>query len=138
MSYNKNNNKISLFDDIYGIDKGVIELKLKDFEYINNKLYLKKNIFNDLNGFIIFYSPICEHSKKISNLILELAIYNINIFNFGAVNSLNITEGNDHICNYENIIKYPTIKYIKKDRTLENYIYNYTLDNLIYFINVNC
>jgi len=132
-----NKNQISLFNDIYGIEKGVIELKLKDFEYINNKLYIKKDIFNEHKGFIIFYSPICEHSKKISNLIMELSSYNVNTFNFAAVNALNINEGNDYVCNYENIIKYPTIKYIKEDRTLENYKYEYTLDNLIYFININ-
>jgi hypothetical protein len=131
------NNKIHIFNDIYGPDKKVLELKLKDFEYINNKLYLKKNVFDEDKGFIIFYSPICKYSKNISNLIIELADYSINIFNFGAVNALNIIDGNDYVCNYENIKNYPTIKYLNKNRTLEDYKYEYTLDNLIYFINIS-
>ena len=62
---------------------------------------------------------------------------NINIFNFGAINSENIKDGNDKICIYENIKKFPTIKYINSDGTLTDYKYNYTIENLLYFINCN-
>jgi len=134
---NKNKNNNSYYKDIYGIEKGIIELKLKDFDYINNKLHINNNYFSDKKGFIIFYAPWCKHCKKISTLLIDLALLNINIFNFGAINSENISDGNDKVCVYENIIKYPTIKYINNDGTLSDYKYNYTLDNLLYFININ-
>jgi thiol-disulfide isomerase/thioredoxin len=136
---NKNNikNKNNFFQDIYGIEKGIMELKLKDFDYINNKLYINNKYFSDKKGYIIFYASWCKYSKKISNLLIDLALSNINIFNFGAVNSDNIKDGNDKLCIYENITKYPTIKYINSDGTLSNYNNEYTLDNLLYFIDTN-
>ena len=134
---NKNNLKNNIFKNIYGEKKGIIELKLQDFEYKNKKLYIKNNYFNDKKGFIIFYAPWCKHCIKMSDLLIDLALSNINIFNFGAINSENIKDGNDKLCIYENINKFPTIKYINKDGTLINYQYEYTIDNLLYFININ-
>ena len=131
----KNNN--SFYKDIYGEEKGIIELKLKDFDYKDDKLYINNDYFNDKKGFIIFYAPWCKHCNKISNLLIDLALLNINIFNFGAINAENIKDGNDKVCIYENITKFPTIKYINNDRTLINYQYEYTIDNLLYFINTN-
>ena len=131
----KNNN--FFYKDIYGEEKGIIELKFEDFNYKDKKLYIKNNYFNDKKGFIIFYAPWCAHCKKISNLLIDLALLNINIFNFGSINAENIKDGNDKICIYENITKFPTIKYINIDGTLLDYQYEYTLDNLLYFINTN-
>ena len=138
MNINKNNkNNNSFYKDIYGEEKGILELKLKDFEYKDNKLFIKNNYFSDKKGFIIFYAPWCKHCIKISNLLIDLALLNINIFNFGAINSENINDGNDKVCIYENINSFPTIKYINEDGTLLNYDNNYTIDNLLYFINMN-
>jgi len=139
MNINKKNikNNNSFYKDIYGEEKGIIELKLEDFNYKDKKLYIKNSYFNDKKGFIIFYAPWCKHCNKISNLLIDLALLNINIFNFGAINAENIKDGNDKICIYENITKFPTIKYINTDGTLLDYQYEYTLDNLLYFINTN-
>jgi thiol-disulfide isomerase/thioredoxin len=135
---NKNNLKNNnFFKNIYGEKKGIIELKLEDFEYKNKKLYIKNDYFNDKKGFIIFYAPWCKNCIKMSDLLIDLALSNINIFNFGAINSENIKDGNDKLCIYENINKFPTIKYINKDGTLIDYQYEYTIDNLLYFININ-
>jgi thiol-disulfide isomerase/thioredoxin len=131
----KNNN--FFFKDIYGEEKGIKELKLEDFNYKNKKLFIINPYFKDNKGFIIFYAPWCKHCIKISDLLIDLALLNINIFNFGAINSENIEGGNDKIFIYENITNFPTIKYIKTDGTLENFKYKYTIDNLLYFINTN-
>jgi len=132
-----NNN--SLFKDIYSIDMGVIELKLSDFTYnnITKKLYINNKYFENKKGFIIFYSPWCTHCKKISELIIDLALANIYLFHFGAINSENIKDGNDKLFVYANITNLPTIKYIKQDSSLEDYNFAYTMDNLLYFININ-
>ena len=126
----------NIFKNIYGEEKGIIELTLSDFIYKNKKLYINNNFFNK-KGFIIFYAPWCKHCNNISNLMLELADININIFPFGAVNSENIKDGNDYLCNYANILGFPTIFYINNDNLLLKYEYDYTSDNLIYFINTN-
>ena len=130
---NKNNN---LYKNLYNHDMGVIELKLKDFKYENDKLYINNKFFNK-KGFIIFYAPWCKHCNKISELIIDLALNNINTFTFGAVNSENIEEGNDKVFVYANISSLPTIKYINEENMLENYKYSYTADNLLYFINIS-
>jgi thiol-disulfide isomerase/thioredoxin len=129
---NKTNN---LFKNIYGDETGVRELTLKDFKYDNKKLYITNSFFNNKKGLIIFYAPWCKHCKKISSLIIDLALSNINIFNFGAINTENIDDGNDKLCIYADINRLPTIKIINKDNTLEDYSYSYTIDNLLYIIN---
>ena len=134
---NINNNNNSFYKNIYSEEKGILELTLQDFDNIDNKLYIKNKYFDDKKGFIIFYAPWCKHCNEISDLLVDLALSNINIFNFGAVNSENINEGNYKVCIYENISKFPTIKYINDDGTLTNYENKYTIDNLLYFININ-
>ena len=131
------NSKNSLYKDIFNEDKGIIELKLKDFKYVNKKLYIKNEYFNENKGIIIFYAPWCKHCSKISDLLIDLALSNINIFYFGAVNCEDIENGNDYLCSYANIKQFPTIKYINKDGSIENYKYEYNADNLIYYINTN-
>ena len=64
-----NNN--SFYKDIYGEEKGIIELKLEDFEYKDKKLYIKNSYFSDKKGFIIFYAPWCTHCNAISNLLID-------------------------------------------------------------------
>jgi thiol-disulfide isomerase/thioredoxin len=134
---NINNSKNYLYKDLYGIDKYIIELKLKDFIYKNNKLYINNNYFKENKGFIIFYSPWCKYCKKISKLFSDLALSNINLFNFGAVNLEDIDNGNDYLGIYGRINKIPTLKYISKNGELINYNYEYNYDNLIYYINTN-
>lgn len=129
--------KNSLYKNIYGEEKYILELKLKDFIYKKKKLYINNNYFHEKKGLIIFYAPWCKHCRKISELLVDLALSNINVFFFGAVNAENIEDGNDKLCIYADIEKFPTIKYIKEDGTMENYKYEYNIDNLIYFINTN-
>jgi thiol-disulfide isomerase/thioredoxin len=133
----KNLYKNLLYKDIYGENTNIIELKFKDFTYKNKKLYIKKNIFPNNKGFIIFYAPWCKHCIKMSDLIINLALSNINLFNFGAVNYEDLEEKNDILCNYADIKKFPTIKIIKEDGEIVDYKYEYNIDNLIYYINTN-
>lgn len=137
MDKKKNIENNNIFKDIYGEEKGIIELKLSDFIYRDKKLYINNKYFNSKKGFIIFYAPWCKHCNKISNLLLDLANLNVGIFPFGSVNSENIKEGNDYLCNYANITGFPTIFYINEDNSLLKYENEYISDNLIYFINTN-
>jgi thiol-disulfide isomerase/thioredoxin len=133
----KKSNKNYLYKNFYGENTNIIELKLKDFIYQDKNLYIKKNIFPNNKIIIIFYAPWCTYCKKISELMKDLALNNINLFYFGAVNYENIEDKNDVLCNYANISKLPTIKILNKDGQLIDYKYEYTIDNLIYFINTN-
>lgn len=130
---------INIYKNIYGEEKGVIELTLKDFKYNKNnkKLYINNKYFNEKKGFIIFYAPWCEHCVHLSNLIIDIALNNVNVFPFGAVNIENIEEGNDKVAIYSKIKQLPTIKYIDSDNTLKEYKFKYNADNLIYYINTN-
>jgi thiol-disulfide isomerase/thioredoxin len=132
----KNNNK-NLYKNIYGEEKGVSELILSDFRYENKNLFINSKHFSENKGLIIFYAPWCTFCKKISDLFLDIAVSNTNLFNFAAVNTENIENGNDYLALYANITKIPTIKYINNDGKIMDYEYEYTYDNLLYFINVN-
>lgn len=132
---NENNNKTQLFKNIYGLDKGIIELTLKDFIKKKKNLLINNNYFEEKKGFIIFYAPWCKYCLKLSDLLIELALSNINLFNFGSVNIENIKDGNDYLAIYAGIKKLPTIKYIETDGSLKDYSYKYEADNLIFYMN---
>jgi len=126
-----------IYSDSYGIDKNIIELSLKDFIYKDKKLYINHTNFKNYKGLIIFYAPWCKYCKTLSETLINLAMANINLFNFGAVNYENLKDKNDILCNYANIKHFPTIKYIISTGEIIDYKYDYTLDNLIYFVNTN-
>ena len=123
------------YKNIYDIDFGVIELVLKDFTYVSKKLYITNEYFKNKKGFIVFYAPWCKYSKKISELIIDIALSYLNIICVGAVNIENLKDNNDMLSVYANIEKYPTIKIIGLNGILEDYNKEYNIDNLIYFIN---
>ena len=133
---NENNKKTQLFKNIYGLDKGIIELTLKDFIKKKNKLLINNSYFEEKKGFIVFYAPWCKHCVKLSDLLIELALSNINLFYFGSVNIENIEDGNDYLAVYAGIKKLPTIKYINSDGILKDYTFKYDADNLIFYINM--
>lgn len=128
-----------LYGNIYGKEKGVPELTLKDFIYnkSDKKVYINNPYFSDKKGFIIFYAPWCKHCVKISQLIIDLALDNINYFPIGAVNIENTESKNDYLAQYSKINDIPAIKYISDDNSLKDYSFEYDIDNLIFFINTN-
>ena len=133
---NSKNNNI-LYKDIFDENTSVLELKLGDFNYKNKILTINNEYFNEHKGLILFYAPWCKHCKKLSNLYIDLALANINLFYFGSVNIEDIEKGNDLLTNYANVSKYPTLKYINNDGTLSDYKFEYNKDNLIYYIATN-
>ena len=134
---NNKNDKNILYKDIFDENTYVIELKLHDFNYKNKILTINNNYFNENKGLIMFYAPWCKHCKELSNLYIDLALANINLFYFGSVNIEDIEEGNDLLMNYANVSKYPTLKYINNDGTLSDYKFEYNKDNLIYYVATN-
>lgn len=133
----KNNNKNKLYNNIFGEEKNIIELKLKDFIYKDKKLYINHPNFKTKKGLILFYSPLCKYCYKLGDLIINLAHSYLNLFSIASVNCYNIEDGNDYVCGYAKIKKFPTIKYINEDGSLLDYPHPYEIDNLIYYININ-
>ncbi len=136
-NYQKNNKNDSNKNDneknIYGAEKGIPELILSDFTYKKNELFVKG--FPENKGLIVFYAPWCVHCKKLSDLMFDLAYSYMNVFTIYAVNCENVDKGNDKLCQYAEIEKYPTIKYITPDGMLKDYTNHTNPDDLIFFIN---
>jgi thiol-disulfide isomerase/thioredoxin len=130
-------NSNSYLKNIYGINKGIIELKYKDFKIKNKKLYINNKYFTENKGLIIFYAPWCKHCKDISSDLIDLAFSNLNIFPLGAVNIEDTKNENYKLTKIANIIQIPSAMYISKDGSLKKYNYDIKIDNLKYFINMN-
>jgi thiol-disulfide isomerase/thioredoxin len=132
-----NNNKISLYNNIFGKEKGILELTLKDFIYKDNKLYINNSYFYQNKGLIIFYSPLCKHCSNLSETLINIALSYLNLFGIGSVNTENIKDKNDYLSLYAKITKVPTIKYINEEGLLIDYPHSYTNDNFLFYINMN-
>ena len=130
--------KKDIYADIFTKESGNIELKLSNFHYNKKTKKLKCILpsFKD-RGFIFFYAPWCKHCLKLSTPLSNLAIMNATVFPFGAVNSEDIQGGNDFLCNYADIEKYPSLYYVDMNGTLTPYLQEYVVDNFIYFINMS-
>ena len=129
-------NKNILNKNIYGIEKGIIELKYKDFIINKNKIKINNDFFNN-KGFIIFYAPWCKHCQDISTDLINLSNDNLYIFPIGAVNIEDIKNENHLLSKKAKIKQIPTIKYINSKGYLLDYNYDINIDNLKYFINMN-
>jgi len=132
-----NNNKISLYNNIFGEEKGILELTLKDFIYKDNKLYINNSYFYQNKGLIIFYSPLCKHCNKLSETLINIALSYLNLFGIGSVNTENIEDGNDYLSVYAKITDVPTIKYINEKGIIVDYPHSYNADNFLFYINMN-
>ena len=128
LNYNKN---------IYNSNYGVTELKYKDFIIKNKKVFVKKDIYKDNHGFIIFYAPWCKHCKELAPKIIDLAISNLNIFYFGSVNIEDIYNDNHKLSHILDVKKIPTIYKLNKNGQLIKYEYEYSYENLNYYITMN-
>ena len=137
MANNINNNNSTYYNNIYGKNNGVIELKFKDFKIKNKKLYINNKYFNENKGLIVFYAPWCNHCIKMSDSLISISIDNLNIFPIGAVNIEDTKNKNFKLTKLAKVTQIPTIKYIDKDGSLKDYNFDYNIDNLRYFINLN-
>ncbi len=140
---NKNNIKSktkNLYEDMYGENTGIIELKYKDFTYNkkNNSLKCNHPLFKDIKkGIIIFYAPWCPHCVDMYDDIIELSINYMNIFPIAVVNIEDLKNKNDLLTSYAYVSKYPTMKVLNKNLILENYNNDLSKDNITYYINMN-
>ena len=131
------NDITSSYKNIYGENKGIIELKYKDFIVKKNKLFINNKFFDENKGLIIFYAPWCSHCRKMSDYLIDLALNNLNIFPIGAVNIEDTKNKNYKLTQIAQIKQIPTIMYINKDGSLKYYKYDISIENLKYFINMN-
>ena len=129
-------NKNNLNKNIYGIEKGIIELKYKDFIISKNKIKINNDFF-DNKGLIVFYAPWRKHCQGISTDLINLSNDNLYIFPIGAVNIEDIKNENHLLSKKAKIKQIPTIKYINSKGYLLDYKYDINIDNLKYFINMN-
>ena len=134
---NNKNDITSTYKNIYGKNKGIIELKYKDFIVKKNKLFINNKFFDENKGLIIFYAPWCSHCRKMSDYLIDLALNNLNIFPIGAVNIEDTKNKNYKLTQIAQIKQIPTIMYINKDGSLKYYKYDISIENLKYFINMN-
>ncbi len=129
-----------MYQDIYGENTGIIELKYKDFIFNkkNKSLICNHPIFKNIKkGIIIFYAPWCNHCINMYDDIIELSINYMNVFPIAVVNIEDIENKNDLLTSNAYVTKYPTMKVLNKNLILENYNNDLTKDNITYYINMN-
>lgn len=123
-------------DDIYSGSDNIFELTKKDF-IIDDKIKLKKDFYNDINGIIIVYAPWCSHcvlSKEMWENLSNLFKYK---FNFYAVNTYNFDGKNQDLVKPLNITIYPTYILIDKNGELKKYEGSKTENDFIKLIMSN-
>ncbi len=128
--------KKNYYNDIYGNDDFVIELKKKDFNIKNNKLKIKNKDFNDNKSLIIFYAPWCAHCRNIYSDVRELSISNLYKFKIGAVNINDINNKNYLLSDILQIKSIPCV-YVIKNKELIKFNKEINYENLFYYISMN-
>jgi thiol-disulfide isomerase/thioredoxin len=121
-------------ENIYNRNEGVKELKENQFIINKNKIILKTEYTNNLNGILIVYAPWCSHcvlSKDMWENFADLFNYKFNIF---AVNTYNYRADNQKLVIPLNIKYYPTYKFINKNGNIKDYTGGKTEDQFLNFI----
>ena len=124
-------------ENIYNRNDGVKELKENQFIINKNKIVLKTEYTNDLNGILIVYAPWCSHcvlSKDMWENFADLFNYKFNIF---AVNTYNYRMNNQKLVVPLNVKYYPTYKFINKNGNIKDYTGKKTEDQFLNFIMKN-
>ena len=124
-------------ENIYNRNEGVKELKENQFIINKNKIILKTEYTNNLNGILIVYAPWCSHcvlSKDMWENFADLFNYKFNIF---AVNTYNYRADNQKLVIPLNIKYYPTYKFINKNGNIKDYTGGKTEDQFLNFIMKN-
>ena len=124
-------------ENIYNRNEGVKELKENQFIINKNKIILKTEYTNNLNGILIVYAPWCSHcvlSKDMWENFADLFNYKFNIF---AVNTYNYRADNQKLVIPLNIKYYPTYKFINKNGNIKDYTGKKTEDQFLNFIMKN-
>lgn len=122
--------------DLYHIDDGIIELKLKDFIYKDNTLYANYPYFNG-EGLILFYAPWCAHCKSFKYDYISIAQHYLNLYPFGAVNCDDVAHGNNKLETYAQIKYYPTLMYVNKDNSITEFNGPLSVNSIIYHVSLN-
>ncbi len=116
---------------------GIIELKYKDFNIKNKKVYVKNKKFKENKSIIIFYAPWCSHCKEIRSQLEELSLTNLNKFQIGTVNTSD-QKNKNYLLSHALGIKYiPETFVVKKDNQLIPFGKSANYENLFYYINMN-
>ncbi len=92
-----------------------------DFKLINKKIMINNKLFNNKEGFILFYSNYCNKCNIVKEFWEDFNKRFENIFVFLLLNCDDILLENDLCCMNNNIKNYPTIKYFNKNGKLYNY-----------------
>lgn len=119
--------------NLYTTNMGITELTINDFNIKNKQITVTNKLFDNKQGFIIFYTPWCKHCRETVNLWTYIALTYSSIFVISAVNC--DSKINENINNHLNIRRrFPTIKYVNKKKILHNFKQPITRENITYFI----